>query len=89
MTRCIDCRWLAGAEGRQKLMWLYAKAQWFCLHPDREGGQWNVLQDVMQPTQCKRQEPAQQQQVDNRLKAIEILRKRYEKASSTHRSHVA
>lgn len=85
--RCIDCRWLAGSDRTPQ--WLFAESRGYCDHPDREGGPWNVLQDVMRQTQCKRQEPAQQQQVDNRIKAIEILRKRYEKASSAHRTWMA
>lgn len=76
MARCIDCRWLAGSDGRQKLMWLYAKAQWFCLHPDREGGPWNVLQCITRSTMCKRFEAAEDEKVAQREAAMNKLREK-------------
>ena len=74
--RCIDCRWFAGSKGRESFGWLLADRKWFCLHPDREGGPFNVLQDITRQTRCHRLEPASKEKIEQREKALKILREK-------------
>ena len=73
-VRCIGCRWLAGSDRTPQ--WLFAEGRGYCDHPDREGGPWNVLQDVRRVTRCGRHEPADEARVHMREKAMAILEKR-------------
>ena len=85
--KCIECDWLAGSE--RKMNWLLAEGKYFCDHPDREGGPWNVLQNIVGYTRCKRFIQAPQEKIEKRLQALELLRKRYEKTSPSRRSRLA
>lgn len=75
MARCIDCRHLAGSDRTPQ--WLFAREQGYCDHADREGGPWNCLRSVTKPTTCERLEPAEPAKVEQREKAVRILRERF------------
>ena len=74
--RCIDCRWFAGSKGRESFGWLLVDRKWFCVHPDREGGPWNVLQCITQATRCQRFEAAADEKVAQREAAMNKLREK-------------
>lgn len=73
--RCMDCRYLAGSNRTPQ--WLFAQAQGYCDHPDREGGPWSALRCITNETTCKRIEKAPREKIDMRTKALKILRERY------------
>ena len=75
MPRCLDCRFLANSSRTPQ--WLFAREQGYCDHPDREGGPWNCLRSVTKPTTCERLEPADPPKVQQREKALGILRERF------------
>lgn len=78
MTRCIDCRYLAGSDRTPQ--WLFARSQGYCDHPDREGGPWNCLLDITKATTCRRFDPAPAEKIAQREKALSVLRQRFKDA---------
>lgn len=75
MSRCIECELLAGSERVPK--WLFAQQKGFCNAPGHSGGRWNVIQDIEQ-CHCDKFKQAPQDKINQRRKAVQILRKRYE-----------